>query len=56
MSLDSVFRWLALAGLLALLIVAIPHRVRSWESREKLDRGQEGAFILATLRPIGAAL
>jgi protein-S-isoprenylcysteine O-methyltransferase Ste14 len=53
---DSSFRWLALAGFVAVLLVAAPHRVRSWQSREPLDRRQEGAFILATLRPIGAAL
>ena len=32
------------------------HRLRSWESKEPLDRRQEGLFILATLRPMGLAM
>src|SRR6185295_18515939 len=40
------------------VIVAIVgyHRVRAAATREPLDRRQEGWFILATLRPAGAAL
>lgn len=56
MDADAPFRWLVLAGFVGLLLVAVPHRMRSWQSRETLDRRQEGAFILATLRPIGAAM
>jgi protein-S-isoprenylcysteine O-methyltransferase Ste14 len=56
METENLFRWLVLAGFVAVLLVAVPHRVRSWQSREPLDRWQEGGFILATLRPIGAAL
>ena len=39
----------------AVLPVGIYHRVRSKASREKLDRRQEGLFILLTLRPITLA-
>jgi protein-S-isoprenylcysteine O-methyltransferase Ste14 len=56
METENLFRWLVLAGFAGVLLVAVPHRVRSWQSREPLDRRQEGTFILATLRPIGAAL
>ncbi len=47
------------AVLIALFLVVVPigiyHRVKSQASREKLDRRQEGLFILATLRPLGGA-
>ena len=39
-----------------LLPFGIYHRVRSQSTGESLDRRQEGMFILATLRPLGAAL
>src|SRR5262245_36981054 len=38
------------------MAIALPYRVRSAKTRERLDRRQEGIFILATLRPAGAAL
>jgi protein-S-isoprenylcysteine O-methyltransferase Ste14 len=41
--------------LLVVLPIGIYHRVKSQATREKLDRRQEGMFILATLRPMGAA-
>src|SRR5687768_14680627 len=53
---ETPFRILVLAGFLGTLFIAVPHRVRSWASKEPLDRRQEGAFILATLRPIGLLL
>jgi protein-S-isoprenylcysteine O-methyltransferase Ste14 len=42
--------------MLLLLPVGMYHRVKSQSTREALDRRQEGVFILATLRPLGAAL
>ena len=36
------------------LPIGIYHRLKSQATREKLDRRQEGLFILATLRPLGA--
>jgi protein-S-isoprenylcysteine O-methyltransferase Ste14 len=52
---DHVFRWVMFAGFVAVVCVALPHRLRAG-TREKLDRRKEGAFMLATLRPAGAAL
>ncbi|MEO5739025.1 MAG: isoprenylcysteine carboxylmethyltransferase family protein [Vicinamibacterales bacterium] len=47
-------RAVLIVALLMVLPVGIYHRVRSQATREKLDRRQEGLFILATLRPLGA--
>jgi protein-S-isoprenylcysteine O-methyltransferase Ste14 len=48
------------AAFLVILLVVLPvglyHRVRSQATGESLDRRQEGLFILATLRPLGAVL
>jgi protein-S-isoprenylcysteine O-methyltransferase Ste14 len=52
---DDTFRILLIVAFLAVLPVGIYHRVQSQATREKLDRRQEGLFILATLRPVGAA-
>ena len=52
MSQESTFRAVLGAGLLAMIAITLYHRLRSWESKEALDRRQEGVFILATLRPI----
>ncbi len=51
----QTFRLILALGMVAVLSVGIYHRVRSQASREKLDRRQEGLFILLTLRPIGLA-
>lgn len=42
-------------GWLILVPILVFHRVRSQMTRERLDRRQEGAFILFTLRPAGIA-
>ena len=52
---DQTFRLILALGLIAVLPFGIYHRVRSQASREKLDRRQEGLFILLTLRPISLA-
>lgn len=52
MSDDNIFRWVMIAGLVTVLPVAVYHRRRSMTS-EKLDRRQEGWFILLLLRPLG---
>ena len=52
---NQTFRLTLILGLAARLPVGIYHRVRSQASGEKLDRRQEGLFILLTLRPIGLA-
>ena len=52
---DAVFRWVMVAGFLAVVGIIAPHRVRAG-TRERLDRRKEGAFMLATLRPAGGVL
>jgi len=51
---EDNFRWVVLAGLLVVLPVAAYHRLRSI-TKERLDRTQEGWFILITLRLAGVA-
>ena len=52
---DAVFRWVMVAGFVAVVGITGPHRAKA-ATREKLDRRKEGVFMLATLRPAGAAL
>ena len=52
---DQPFKVVLTLALLVVLPIGIYHRVKSEATREKLDRRQEGVFILATLRPAGAA-
>lgn len=56
MNQETPFRAVLGAGFFTVLMVMLYHRLRSWESKEPLDRRQEGLFILATLRPIGLLL
>ncbi|MEO8453104.1 MAG: isoprenylcysteine carboxylmethyltransferase family protein [Gemmatimonadota bacterium] len=53
---ESSFRTALVIGFLAVLTVTLYHRIKSWASKESLDRRQEGRFILFTLRPIGLLL
>src|SRR5262245_43714365 len=53
---DSTFRLVLLVVLIAVVPVGMYHRVTSQATGERLDRRQEGVLILATLRPLGAAL
>ena len=52
---DQMFRAVLFVAFLVILPVGVYHRVKSQATREELDRRQEGLFILATLRPLGAA-
>ena len=52
---DQTFRVVLIAAVLVILPIGIYYRLNSQSTREKLDRRQEGLFILATLRPIGVA-
>ena len=54
MSEDRIFRLILVVGLAVLLPIGIWHRVKA-HSGEKLDRLQEGLFILITLRLCGLA-
>lgn len=52
---DHTFRLALIVIALVVLPVAAYFRIRSQLTREKLDRRQEGLFILFTLRPVGGA-
>lgn len=52
MNQESTFRIVLGLGFFAVLALTLRYRIRSWASKEKLDRRQEGLFILATLRPV----
>ena len=56
MNQDATFRPILVVGFLAVILIILYHRLNSWASGEKLDRRQEGLFILATLRPAGLML
>jgi protein-S-isoprenylcysteine O-methyltransferase Ste14 len=51
---DSALRAVLIAAMLMVLPVGVYYRLKSQSTREKLDRRQEGLFVLATLRPLGA--
>jgi protein-S-isoprenylcysteine O-methyltransferase Ste14 len=53
---EFALRGVLIAVMVMLLPVGIYHRVKSQSTRENLDRRQEGMFILATLRPLGAVV
>jgi protein-S-isoprenylcysteine O-methyltransferase Ste14 len=50
---DQTFRIVLVIGALIVVPIGVYHRLRSQTTGEKLDRWQEGPFILFTLRPIG---
>lgn len=52
---DETFRIVLVVGFLTIFPVALYYRIRSQATRERLDRWQEGRFILFTLRPVGVA-
>ncbi len=49
---DLVFRLIIIGGFAGVFPVGMYHRLKAAQSNEKLDRRQEGLFVLATLRPI----
>jgi protein-S-isoprenylcysteine O-methyltransferase Ste14 len=55
MNTEETFRSVLIVICLIVFPIALYHRLRSQATREKLDRMQEGWFILATLRPAGLA-
>ncbi len=55
MSHDPIFRAVLVALVLVFLPILFYHRLKSQATGEKLDRKQEGLFILLTLRPVGLA-
>jgi protein-S-isoprenylcysteine O-methyltransferase Ste14 len=55
MNQNEALRGILIVVLLVVLPIGIYYRLKSQATREKLDRWQEGLFILVTLRPLGAA-
>ena len=52
---DQIFRAVLVVVFLMVGPVGIYHRLKSQATRERLDRWQEGLFMLATLRPVAMA-
>ena len=55
MAIDNVFRLILLAGMVLIFPPAIYWRVKSQATGERLDRRQEGVFVMITLRLCGLA-
>jgi protein-S-isoprenylcysteine O-methyltransferase Ste14 len=55
MDYDQPFRTVLIIGVLIVFPIMAYHRLKSQATGEKLDRWQEGPFILFTLRPAGVA-
>jgi len=53
---DDIFRPVLVFGFFAAILITLYHRLKSRASGEKLDRRQEGLFILVTLRPVALLL
>lgn len=56
MNQDATFRTALVVCFLAVIPIMLYHRIKSQATGEKLDRRQEGLFMLATLRPVGLML
>jgi protein-S-isoprenylcysteine O-methyltransferase Ste14 len=56
MNADTAFQPFVIASFVVILLIALPYRIRSQAAGEKLDRTQEGVFMLVTLRLAGAVL
>ncbi len=52
MNVEYVFRIILIVGFISIIPVGLHHRLKAHGTGEKLDRFQEGLFILLTLRPI----
>ncbi len=50
---DQTFQIVLIVGTVILLPIMAYHRLKSQATGEKLDRWQEGRFIVFTLRPVG---
>ncbi len=52
MEYEQTFRFILILGFAAIVPIGVYHRVKSQATGEKLDRRQEGIFILVTFRPL----
>lgn len=50
---DQTFRLVLIAGAVLVMPILAHYRVRAHATGERLDRTEEGLFILLTLRPVG---
>ena len=55
MEYEQTFRFILILGFAVIVPIGAYHRIKSQATGEKLDRRQEGIFILVTLRPMGIA-
>ncbi len=55
MEYEQTFRFILMLGFAVIVPIGAYHRIKAQATGEKLDRRQEGIFILVTLRPIGIA-
>ena len=51
---DQIFRLILILGLVTVLPVLVYHRIKAHGTGEKLDRRQEGLFLLISIRLLGA--
>ena len=56
MDLDTTFRPYVVTGFFLIILIALPFRIKSQATREKLDRTQEGVAMMIGLRLAGAVL
>lgn len=56
MTLDATFRPYVIAGFFLVILIAMPFRIRSQSTGEKLDRTQEGLVLMIALRLGGLAV
>ena len=50
MEYEQTFRFILILGIAVIVPIGAYHRIKSQATGEKLDRRQEGIFILVTLR------
>ncbi len=55
MEYEQTFRYILILGFAIIVPFGVYHRIKSQATGEKLDRRQDGIFVLVTLRPIGIA-
>lgn len=56
MTLDATFRPFVVAGFFLVILVALPFRIKSQATGERLDRTQEGTVMMIVLRLAGLAV
>ena len=56
MNLDATFRPFVIAGFFLVMLIAVPFRIKSQATGERLDRTQEGVVMMFALRLGGLAV